>query len=456
MQDATFATGMEAFRAVAKTCDVECFHQPNVKFHRLGCNKSRGQNHGVCDGVCMRLLAILAACVTSLVPGAAALADQEIRAVRFGGDEARTRVVVETSQPGEFRAYTLDGVSTRLVVDLPVSSWDVPGLEAGEGMGTGLVDGFRFFNNSSSSSRIVFELDHPAMVDSQFALEPAPNSNNYRIVVDLARTSEQAFRDSAGVQPVASTMDSLIAERVEAVYVPPARERRVIVLDAGHGGHDPGASGRGGTHERDVTLSAARELRRQLESTGRYEVYLTRDTDVFLSLQQRVQVAADVRADLFLSIHADSVPTNRNARGAAVYTLNDRAENRARNRALQSASHSDEVDVNNILVSLELREKRNQSSAFAEVLLEHLGDSGPLLNNPHRQENFYVLLDSRVPAVLLEMGFLSNSTDERNLNSASHRRRQMEAVTRGIDDYFATRGDMGEYPEAANAPIRAR
>ena len=112
--------------------------------------------------------------------------------------------------------------------------------------------------------------------------------------------------------------------------------------------------------------------------------------------------------------------------------------------------------MNNILVSLELREKRNQSSAFAEVLLEHLGDAGPLLNNPHRQENFYVLLDSRVPAVLLEMGFLSNSTDERNLNSASHRRRQMEAVTSGIDDYFATRGDMGEYPEAANTPIRAR
>lgn len=446
----------KSFTPLEKTLDVEDFHQLNVKFHRLGCDKSRGQNHGVCDGVGMRVLAILAACCASLVSGAAALADQEVRAVRFGGDEARTRVVVETSQPGEFRAYTLDGVSTRLVVDLPTSSWHVPGLEAGEGVGTGLVDGFRFFNNSASSSRIVFELDHPAMIDSQFSLEPAPNSSNYRIVVDLARTSERAFRETSGVQPVANTIDTLIAERVEAVYVPPARERRVIVIDAGHGGHDPGAIGQGGTYERDVALAAARELRDQLEATGRYEIVLTRDRDVFLSLQERVQVAADVRADLFLSIHADSVPTNRNARGAAVYTLNDRAENRARNRALRSANHSEEADVNNILVSLELREKRNQSSAFAEVLLEHLGDAGPLLSNPHRQENFYVLLDSRVPAVLFEMGFLSNATDERNLNSPSHRRRQMAAVTQGIDDYFATRGDMGEYPESANTPIRAR
>ena len=112
MQDATFVARREVFQAVGKNRDVEDFHQPNVKFHRLGCDKSRGQNHGVCDGVGMRVLAILAAFCASLVSGAAALADQEVRAVRFGGDEARTRVVVETSSPGEFRAYTLDGVST--------------------------------------------------------------------------------------------------------------------------------------------------------------------------------------------------------------------------------------------------------------------------------------------------------------------------------------------------------
>ena len=214
----------------------------------------------------------------------------------------------------------------------------------------------------------------------------------------------------------------------------------MIVVDAGHGGHDPGTIGRSGTHESDVTLEAARELRRQLEATGRYEVLLTRDRDVYPSWEQRVGVMADSRADLFISLHADSSPSE-GTRGAAVYTLNDRAEDRARQRGRQNNDRTELAEVNHILLELELREKRNQSSAFAEVLLEHLSDAGPLLSNPHRQANLFVLLDPRVPAVLVEMGFLTNRADENNLNSATSRRRQMASIVSGIDDYFANRGD---------------
>lgn len=413
----------------------------------------------MCDGVDMQVQRFIWAVMAGLLVTAGAFADREVRDVRFGVEGDRTRIVIETSDPVDFRAFTLEGTSDRLVIDLPASSWAVRGLEAGEGLGYGLIDAFRFFNNSASSSRVVFELEDPAIIVSQFMLDPASAGGNYRLVIDLDPANPATFSSASGFDRTSGrsgSLDSLIAERVEAVYTPPARDRRVIVIDAGHGGHDPGASGRNGTRERDVTLEAARELRRQLENTGRYEVVLTRDTDVFLTLQQRVQVAADVRADLFLSIHADSVPTNPNAQGAAVYTLNDRAENRARTRALQGADRSRQADVNNILVSLELREKRNQSSAFADVLLEHLGDSGTLLTNPHRQENFYVLLDSRVPAVLLEMGFLSNSTDEANLTSVSARRRQMASVQQGIDTYFAGRGDDGEAEEQRFAGIPAR
>ena len=394
----------------------------------------------------MQVQRILTALVAGMIASASAFADQSVNKVRFGVEGDRTRIVLELSEDADFRAFTLDGFSDRLVVDLPQSDWTVSGLGGGEGVGHGLVESFRFFNNSADSSRVVFELEHPAVITAQFALDPASQGGNHRLVIDVERADSATFASASGFQ-YAQGLDSLIAERAEAVYTPPARERRVIVLDAGHGGHDPGSSGQNGTHERTVTLSAARELRQQLMATGRYEVFLTRETDEYKTLQERVQVAADVRADLFLSIHADSVPTNRSARGAAVYTLNDRAESRARRLALDEAEHSNQADVNNILVSLELREKRNQSSAFAEVMLEHLGRSGPLLSNPHRQENFYVLLDSRVPAVLLEMGFLSNRDDEASLNSPSARRRQMRAVTASIDAYFAGRGDVDEVQE---------
>ncbi|MAK65368.1 MAG: N-acetylmuramoyl-L-alanine amidase [Maricaulis sp.] len=389
----------------------------------------------------MRIRTIMTAVMGASLLGSAGMADQEVRDVRFGVDGERTRVVIETAEAADFRAFTLDGLSDRLVVDLPDMEWSVSGLDTGEGVGHGLVDGFRFFNNSSASSRVVFELEHPAVIVGQFALSPAEPGGNHRLVIDVERTTVDSFQSASGFNHTAAgSLDSLIAERVEAVYVPPARERRVIVVDAGHGGHDPGTIGRSGTHESDVTLEAARELRRQLEATGRYEVLLTRDRDVYPSWEQRVGVMADSRADLFISLHADSSPSE-GTRGAAVYTLNDRAEDRARQRGRQNNDRTELAEVNHILLELELREKRNQSSAFAEVLLEHLSDAGPLLSNPHRQANLFVLLDPRVPAVLVEMGFLTNRADENNLNSATSRRRQMASIVSGIDDYFANRGD---------------
>ena len=403
----------------------------------------------------MRLEQIMMAVAGMLTLAGSVLADQQVRDIRFGVDGERTRVVIETSGPADFRAFTLDDLSNRLVVDLPEMDWAVDNLASGEGVGHGLVDEFRFFNNSASTSRVVFQLEHPVAIVSQFALEPAVRGGNHRLVIDLERASAAMAPTTPGfLHASAGTMESLISSRVEAVYVPPQRERRVIVVDAGHGGHDPGTIGGQGTHESDVTLEAARELRRQLEATGRYEVLLTRDRDTYPSWEQRVGVMADSQADLFISLHADSSP-NSGTRGAAVYTLNDRAESRARQRARQGANHTSQVDVNNILVELELREKRNQSSAFAEVLLEHLGNAGPLLTNPHRQANLFVLLDPRVPAVLVEMGFLTNRTDENNLLSASARRRQMAAIVSGIDDYFAKRGD-DDYGDSDTIALPAR
>ncbi len=403
----------------------------------------------MCDGVVMRVQQFICALIGGILASSAGIADQEVRDVRFGGESGRTRVVIETAEAADFRAFTLEGPSDRLVVDLPVADWAVRGLDAGEGLGHGLVENFRFFNNSASSSRVVFALESPAVIAAQFVLEPASPGGNYRLVIDL----DEANAGSTGAAPGfvrTGGLESLIADRVNAVYTPPpSRARHVLVIDAGHGGRDPGSLSPSGTRESDVTLEAARELRRQLEATGRYEVYLTRDRDTYPSWEERVGVMVEQRADLFLSIHADS-SQDRSVNGTAVYTLNDRAEDRARQRAHQGAGPTDQVDVNNILVELELREKRNQSTAFAEVLLEHLATAGPLLQNPHRQANLFVLLDPRVPAVLLEMGFMTNRNDEANLTSAAARRRQMAAVLRGIDAYFAQRGDLG--PVQENVP----
>jgi len=358
----------------------------------------------------------------------------EVRQVRFGGGDEETRIVIELSTDMDFRAFTVSDPSMRLVIDLPRASWSVAGLETGEGLGYGLVADFRFFDRSAEASRLVFELDEPAVIVGQFGIPANADNPHHRLVVDLRRVETQVAEAESGF-PEASGLSQLIAERVEALYVPPPRERRVVVLDAGHGGHDPGSLGASGAEEADMALAAARELQRQLEATGRYVVYMTRDSDIYPSWEERVGVMAEQRADLFLSIHADSSQSSQ-TRGAAVYTLNDRAENRARRRAREGANHTNRTDVNNILVELELREKRNQSTAFAEVMLEHLANAGPLLQNPHREANLFVLLDARVPAVLLEMGFMTNSADLSNMRSASARSRQMASVLGAINAYF--------------------
>lgn len=416
--------------------------------------KSRETNRGVCDGGDVMggriLTAVLA--LAALAGTAGAQSVSEVRNVRFGVDGDTTRIVIETASATEFNAFTLADPSSRLVLELPQSVWAVAALSTGEGRGHGLVETFRFFDSSADASRMVFELSDTAMVVEQFPLPPEAEGGNHRLVVDVRRADRSEIADQAGF-PEPQGLTALISTRADATYAEPERERRVIVLDAGHGGHDPGASGRSGTREATVNLEAALELRRQLEATGRYDVILTRSDDTYLTLEQRVRIASAARADLFISLHADSAGPNSTARGASVYTLSDHGAGRARQRALQSTDWILEnapprrAEVNNILVSLALREKRNQSAVFAEMLLPALEQVGPVVANPHRQRGFYVLLDSQTPAVLVEMGFLTNGDDERNLTSASFRSRLMSQVASTVDAYFARMEEPSSSPE---------
>jgi N-acetylmuramoyl-L-alanine amidase len=233
-----------------------------------------------------------------------------------------------------------------------------------------------------------------------------------------------------------------------AVALGPSASKPLIVIDPGHGGRDPGAVGRNGLLEKTVTTSAANKLKSLLEATGRYDVLLTRSGDSFVDHDDRVRIAREQQADLFISIHADSTGS-ASTRGASVYTLADRARNRSR-RIVNGQNWIMDVDlaeqsdsVGDILVDLAQRSTESQSEAFADILLENLEGKTVLVGNSHRRAGYYVLLAPDVPAVLLELGFLSNVEDEELLKTNSHRTKLMKSVRRSVDQYFAGPGRRG-------------
>jgi N-acetylmuramoyl-L-alanine amidase len=218
------------------------------------------------------------------------------------------------------------------------------------------------------------------------------------------------------------------------------------VLDPGHGGADPGAVSLKGIYEKHITLAAAREFKAQLEKTGRYKVLLTRTRDVFVKLRERVEFARDAKADIFISLHADKI-RNPRIRGLSVHTLSEKASDR---EAAELAERENKVDlivgvdlsnenkdVTNILIDLAQRETMNQSARFATLLVRELKRETKLLRNTHRFAGFAVLKAPDVPSVLLEMGFLSNRYDERNLRRKAYRAKLAKSVVRAVDRYFS-------------------
>ena len=221
----------------------------------------------------------------------------------------------------------------------------------------------------------------------------------------------------------------------------------LVVLDAGHGGKDPGAIGVSGTYEKNVALAAAQELRRQLLASRRYRVELTRSRDVFVGLDERVTRAQKLKAALFVSLHADALP-DRSVRGASVYTLSNTASD-AQTAALASRENSADrfggtayrdvpPEVGRILASLTRRETKLGAARIQQSLVRGLERDVRLLPNPARHAGFVVLQSSDIPSVLVEMGFMSNPDDEAALRQGQHRVRVAAAMKRAVDGYFAT------------------
>lgn len=351
--------------------------------------------------------------------------------VRFGGDANATRVVIELSKSSQAK---LISAGQPLVIDLP----RIEVGEEREGVGLGLVKAWTA-DGGAGSARLKLELARSAKIERRFLLAPSDGAPTYRYVIDLRA-------DGAPVQPTAPLASQMIAQAAPKLVpakaeAKPLNLKKVIVVDAGHGGHDPGALGEN-VQEKAVTLAAAKALKTKLESTGRYKVVLTRDSDAFIPLDNRVEIARRAGADLFISLHADA-GANKATRGASVYTLSDKGSERVQ-RTMASGQGSflrvsqpgASLAVSQILLDLTQRVTRNKSTTFAQMVLEQVGDTSPLLERSHRDAAYRVLLAPDVPAVLLEMGFITNSQDEAFLNNAQRRQKLTDAVARAIDGYF--------------------
>lgn len=383
----------------------------------------------------------------TLVLGAGAgvaAAKPAVVGLRIGVHAETTRVVLDLTDDLKYRVFTLPS-PYRVVVDLPEVAWkvSVKRLSAGRG----IVQRFRYGLFQPGTSRLVLDLKAPVRLRKVFMLRPTANFG-YRLVLDLAAVSAKDFRREGEPTPLAApkTTPAAVAKKTAPERSGPI----VIAIDPGHGGVDPGTQGTSGVYEKWITLAAARELARQLEATGRYRVVLTRNRDVFVPLPQRVAIARKAGADLFISLHADSI-ANHKIRGASVYTLSENASD-AETAALAAKENKADViagidlssqvydaEVANILIDLAQRQAKNESAQFVKALVPELGKSARLLRKTHRYAGFRVLKAPDVPSVLIEMGYLSNPRDERMLRNPNTRAKLMAAIRRAIDRYFSAR-----------------
>ena len=352
------------------------------------------------------------------------------------GDGAR--LVLDLSADTPFRAFTLRDPE-RAVIDLPVpeKAVQLPTRRAGP------VAGLRAGAFDAAIWRLVLDLDTAMRIEAA-SVWPPSKGRGHRLVMDLAPLG-------AGDPAAAARFGSLAPESSRPVVplprLPPHLERPTIVIDPGHGGVDPGAIGRSGVHEKAIVLEFAATLALRLAASGRYNIRLTRNDDRFLPLRRRVAIGQAARADLFISLHADSVARG-DARGASLYTLSEKgSDGLARELAVQEnntdliagVEFDGDADVAGHLIDMQQRSATNNSVEFAKLLLHELEARVPLLRRPRRSAAFRVLKSPKVPSVLIELGFLSSPSDERRLRQAATREQVADAIETALARYFAGR-----------------
>ena len=377
---------------------------------------------------------------SSLAVTAAESATVAVKDIRLGVTAERTRLVLDLGAKVDFDIFLLDR-PRRVVVDLPSLAWptDQPTVD-------GLVQKIRFGQFTADKSRLVIDAKGPVRVAKSFLL-PSSSGLPHRLVIDLVKTGKKEFADQVAKDRAAKRSAKKAAPAPTPFTPKPrkqANSKPVIVLDAGHGGVDPGALGRK-AREKSVTLNFTRELAKQLRKTGKYKVYLTRNRDIYIPLRQRVNIARKHNADLFISIHADAIK-RKNVRGMSIYTLSETASDKEAAALAKKENQSDIIagidfadqppEVANILIDLAQRETKNLSVKFANLVVDNARGKTRLLDRTHRFAGFRVLKAPDVPSVLIELGFLTNRSDEKQLLSTAWRRKVAGALVNSVNGFF--------------------
>jgi len=372
---------------------------------------------------------------------------------RLAGDAKQTRFVLDLDKTIQFRAFTLAD-PYRVVVDIPQVDFRLP---AGAGtVSRGLVKAFRYGMVMPGGSRIVFDLTGPAKIAGSYVLDAA-NGQPSRLVLEMEEVDRAAFNQATATESTPGLRPAIAAANAAAateILIPPKPAmppdlRPVVVIDPGHGGIDNGTQSNG-EMEKNLVLGFALALRDRIEKAGKYRVVMTRTDDTFIPLADRVKVARNQSAALFVSIHADALPRREgDAQGATIYTLADKASDTEAERLAEAENKADAIggvnlteeptDVADILIDLAQRETRTFSNRFARLLMGEMKNTVRMHKHPLKSAGFRVLKAPDVPSVLVELGYVSNKGDLEHLVSENWRSKTVGSMAQAIDLFLAKR-----------------
>jgi N-acetylmuramoyl-L-alanine amidase len=379
---------------------------------------------------------LIVACALSSATSVAAT-KSAVRDVRMSASGETTRVVFDLSEATPEQVFTLHSPE-RVVIDLSDARLDL--VSGAWPSGVGVVKEFRSAERGNGVLRIVLEVSQP-IESRSFSIAPA-DGLGHRLVVDLASPGKLA------ALPVMTPATLPVISPPQPVKSLAKDEGRLLIIavDAGHGGQDPGASGRKGTREKDVTLAIARKLKETIDSEPGMRAVLTRDGDYFVPLRERIVRASKHKADLFISIHADSV-RDRDVAGSSVYVLSaGRASNEASRMLADRENAADlmggmtlenkDTVVASVLLDLSQMASMSASNAAADKVLAQLDRVGAVLDNEVKHASLKVLTAPNMPSMLVETAFISNPKEEAKLNDARHQQRLADAILFGVRSYF--------------------